>query len=144
MRRHLVGQVADGAYAVVAFGVVVAPGLVLARASARGGIEPSLQGFALVAVSSVVAVAYAMLSWRRLQRRAAQTDVSPNVWIAAVHALVVLALLASLLLAVVLHGLGPLQAPLAGQEVTLLALWAAVHLAAAAAPRAPSERSSGG
>lgn len=133
MRRRVVREGAAAGYALVALGVVVAPALVLSDAAARGGIAPSLQALDLVVLSAAVGAGYAVVAYRRLRRQSTETRSRANVWIAAAHALVTLALLASVLLAVVLHGLGPFRAPLAAQETTLLLLWAGVHLVAVVA-----------
>lgn len=132
MTGRLIREGAAAVYAVFALVVVVAPALVLQGAAARGGIAPSLQAFDLVVVSFVVGLGYAVVAHRRLRRQSGETRFQANTWIAAVHALVVLALLASALLAVVLHGLGIFRAPLAEEETPLLLLWALVHLAAMA------------
>lgn len=132
MRVSAVREGLVGVYALAAFGVVVAPALVLWNSAARGGIAPSLQALDLVVVSTVVGLGYAVVAYRRLRRQSTETRSRANTWIAAVHALVVLALLASALLAVVLHGLGIFRAPLAEEETPLLLLWALVHVAAVA------------
>ena len=133
MRRRAVSEVSAAAYAIGAFVVVVAPAVVLRDSAARGGIAPSLQALDLLVTSSAVGLAYAVVAYRRLRRQSTQTRSRANTWIAAAHALVALALLASVLLAVVLHGLGAFRAPLAQQETPLLLLWALTHLAAVAA-----------
>lgn len=134
-RLRVEGVVREGAaavYAAVAFGVVVAPALILDSTARGGGVAPSWQALDLLAVSAVLGLAYAVVCYRRLRRQATMTRSRPNVWIAAANALVALGLLSSVLLAVVLHELGSMQAPLAGQEWTLLALWGGVQAGAIA------------
>ncbi len=132
----VVREGAAGVYAVLAFGVVVAPALIIDSTARGGGVAPTWQALDLLAVSAVLGVAYGAVCYRRLRRQATMTRSRPNVWIGAAHALVVLALLSSVLLAVVLHELGAMQAPLAGQEWTLLALWGGIQLAAIATAEA--------
>ena len=117
-------------YGLAALGVVVAPALIIDSTATGGGVAPSWQALDLLAVSAVLGIGYGIVCYRRLRRQSTLTRSRPNVWIAAVHALVALALLSSVLLALVLHQLGDVQAPLAGQEWTLLALWGGVQLLA--------------
>ena len=124
------------AYGLVALGVVVAPALIIDATAAGGGVAPTWQALDLLAVSAVLGLGYGIVCARRLRRQSTETRSRLNAWIAAMHALVALALLSSVLLAVVLHELGSLQAPLARQEWTLLALWGAVQLAAIVAAEA--------
>jgi hypothetical protein len=134
-RLRAVRAVREGAaavYGAAAAAVVVAPALILDSTATGGGVAPSWQALDLLAVSAVVGLGYGVVCYRRLRRQSTMTRSRPNVWIAAVHALVALALLSSVLLAVVLHELGSMQAPLAGQEWTLLALWGGVQLVAVA------------
>ena len=121
------------AYGVAAAALVAAPAAILDSTAAGGGVAPTWQALDLLAVSVVLGMGYGVVSFRRLRRQATMTRSRPNVWIAALHALVALALLSSLLLAAVLHQLGSLQAPLAGQEWTLLVLWGGVQVLAIAA-----------
>ncbi|TYP89938.1 hypothetical protein [Blastococcus xanthinilyticus] len=134
--RRTVREGAAAAYGLAALGVVVAPALILDSTATGGGVAPSWQAWDLVAVSAVLGLGYGVVCYRRLRRQSTMTRSRPNVWIAAVHALVALALLSSVLLAVVLHQLGNMQAPLAGQEWSLLALWGGVQLLAIAAAEA--------
>ncbi len=124
---------AAAGYGVVAVVVVVAPALIIDSTATGGGVAPSWQALDLLAVSAVLGLGYGILCYRRLRRQSTMTRSRPNVWIAAMHALVALALLSSVLLAVVLHQLGSLQAPLAGQEWSLLVLWGGVQAGAIAA-----------
>ena len=118
------------AYGLAALAVVVAPALIIGSAAAGGGVAPTWQALDLLAVSGVLGVGYGVVCARRLRRQSTLTRSRADVWIAAVHALIALALLSSVLLAVVLHELGSLQAPLAGQEWTLLLLWGGLQLVA--------------
>ena len=127
---------AAAAYGLAALGVVVAPALILDSTAAGGGVAPTWQALDLLAVSALLGLGYGIVCYRRLRRQSTLTRSRPNAWIAAVHALVALALLSSVLLAVVLHQLGSLQAPLAGQEWTLLLLWGGVQLVAIAVAEA--------
>ncbi|MGY1824881.1 hypothetical protein [Blastococcus sp. SYSU DS0541] len=117
-------------YGLAALAVVVAPALIIDSTATGGGVAPTWQALDLLAVSAVLGLGYGIVCFRRLRRQSTETRSRPNAWIAAGHALVALALLSSLLLAVVLHELGSLQAPLAGQEWSLLALWGGVQLVA--------------
>lgn len=138
-RVRAVRTVREGAaalYGLAALGVVVAPALIIDSTATGGGVAPSWQALDLLAVSAVLGLGYGIVGYRRLRRQSTMTRSRPNVWIAAVHALMALALLSSVLLAVVLHALGNMQAPLAGQEWTLLALWGVVQLLAIAVAEA--------
>ena len=134
--RQTVREGAAAFYGLAALGVVVAPALIMDWTATGGGVAPSWQAWDLVAVSGVLGLGYGVRCYRRLRRQSTMTRSRPNVWIAAMHALVALALLSSVLLAVVLHQLGDMQAPLAGQEWTLLALWGVVQLLAIAVAEA--------
>ncbi|MDK3256066.1 hypothetical protein [Blastococcus capsensis] len=134
--RRTVRESAAALYGLAALGVVVAPALILDSTAAGGGVAPSWQALDLLAVSAVLGLGYGVVCYRRLRRQSTMTRSRPNVWIGAVHAFVALALLSSVLLAVVLHQLGNLQTPLAGQEWTLLALWGGVQLLAIAVAEA--------
>jgi hypothetical protein len=138
-RGRAAGAVREGtavAYGLAAAGVVVAPALIIDSTAAGGGVAPTWQALDLLAVSAVLGVGYGIVCFRRLRRQSTMTRSRADVWIAAGHALVALALLSSVLLAVVLHQLGSLQAPLAGQEWTLLLLWGGVQLLAVVAAEA--------
>ncbi|MGY2129127.1 hypothetical protein [Blastococcus sp. SYSU DS0617] len=87
-------------------------------------------------MSAVLGLGYGVVCYRGLRRQATMTRSRPNVWIGAANALVALSLLSSVLLAVVLHELGSMQAPLAGQEWTVLVLWGGLQLAAVAVAEA--------
>lgn len=126
----VVHETAAAGYAVLALGLVVAPALIIDSTARGGGVAPSWQALDLLAVSAVLGLGYAIVCYRRLRRQGTMTRSRPNVWIAAVNALVALGLASSVLLAVVLHELGSMQALLAGQEWTLLALWGAVQAGA--------------
>lgn len=127
-------------YGLAALAVVVAPALIIDSTATGGGVAPSWQALDLVAVSAVLGLGYGVVCSRRLRRQSTETRSRANAWIAAVHALVALALLSSLLLAVVLHELGSLQAPLAGQEWSLLTLWGGVQLVAIVVAEAVERR----
>ncbi|CCG04888.1 hypothetical protein [Blastococcus saxobsidens] len=134
--RRTIREGAAALYGLAALGVVVAPALILDSTATGGGVAPSWQAWDLLAVSAVLGLGYGVVCYRRLRRQSTMTRSRPNVWIGAAHALVALALLSSVLLAVVLHQLGDMQAPLAGQEWTLLALWGGVQLLAIAVAEA--------
>jgi hypothetical protein len=129
-KRRVFGRVTAVVYAAAVAAVVVAPAVVLLLAADGGGITSTLQGFDLVLVSSLVGLPYAVLAHRRVRRQSTAARSRIDVWIAALHALVVLALMASLLLALVLLLLAPHQEPIADLELPLILVWAGVQLVA--------------
>ena len=130
--RRLVAEAAAAAYALAVLVVVVAPAAVLVLAGARGGLGVTRQGFDLTVTSGLVGSAYAAVALRRLRRQETAERSRTDAWLAAAQALSVLALLSSLLLALMLLLAAPLQVVLADSELPLVALWAGGQLLAVA------------
>lgn len=128
--RRLLAEAAAGGYALAVLVVVVAPAVVLVLAGARGGLGVTGQGLDLTAASALVGLAYAAVALRRLRRQGSPERSRTDAWLAAAQALSVLALLSSLLLAVMLLLAAPLQVLLADAEKPLVALWAGGQLLA--------------
>lgn len=129
-RRRLLTEAAAAAYALAVVAVVVAPAVVLVLAGARGGLGVTRQGFDLTVASGLVGLAYAVVALRRLRRQGTPERSRTDAWLAAAQALSVLALLSSLLLALMLLLAAPLQVVLADAELPLVALWVGGQLLA--------------
>lgn len=135
MRRHLVDHVAPPIYAAVDFAAIVAPALYLKVAAERGGLGDS-EGLDLIVASAVIGAAHAVLAWWRLRSEERIALRRFDLWIAAVDALVVLALGATLLLIAVLHSFPDEHASLADRGYPVVVLWIGIQLVAVAAAEA--------
>lgn len=109
----------------VAVGAVVAPSLVVGADAAAGGAA-SRADLDLVLASAAVGGAYAAWLCRVLRRGRGARGREADLWLSAVHALVVLLLLASTLPAAVLHLTAELHAGLVDAEWPVLLAWSAV------------------
>ncbi len=132
MRRQLVDQVAPPVYAALDFGVIIAPALAVKVAAERGGMGGA-EGLDLIIASSVLGAAHAAVAWSRFLFEERTAVRRADMWIAAVDALVVLALGATVLLVAVLYGFSDEHASLADRGYPVVALWAGIQLAAIAA-----------
>ena len=135
MRRHLVDHVAPPIYAAVDFAAIMAPALYLKVAADRGGLDDD-KGVDLLVASAVIGTAHALLAWWRLRSEERVALRRFDLWIAAVDALVVLALGATLLLIAVLHGFADEHASLADRGYPVVALWVGIQLLAVSAAEA--------
>lgn len=132
MRRQLVDRLAPPIYAAVDFIVIVTPALAVKLAADRGGMGDA-EGVDLIAASSVLASIHAVIAWSRLQYEERAAVRRADMWIAAVDALVVLALGATLLLVGILYGFADEHASLADRGYPVVALWIGIQLVAIAA-----------
>ncbi len=132
MRRELTDQVAAAIYATVDFAVILAPAIAVKLAAERGGMGGT-EGVDLIVASSVLGAAHAVVAWSRLRFEERTAVRRTDMWIAAVDALVVLALGATLLLMAVLYGFSDEHASLADRGYPVVALWIGIQLAAIAA-----------
>lgn len=107
----------------------MAPSVVLALTARKGGLS-GLHGVDLLLGSGIVGTFHAVVAYRRLtdERRIAERAV--DAWIAAVDALVVLALGATLLLVGVLGGFADEHAVLINRGWSVVWLWVGVQLVA--------------
>ena len=129
MRRNGVDLVAPPAYAVVDFLVIMAPALAVKLASDRGGMGDT-KGLDLVVASAIIGTAHALVAGARLRTEKRTALRRPDMWIAALDALVVLMVAATVLPVVVLWGFAEEHASLADHGHPVVALWAGIQLVA--------------
>lgn len=125
-QTHRFGSIA---FAVVDFLVVIAPSLVLAGTARQGGL-PRSNGLDLVAASTLIGAAHAVIVWNRLRDETRHAHRIGDVWISEFDSLVVLAFGATMLVVVVLGGLAEQHAVLVNNGWPVLALWVGVLLTA--------------
>ena len=135
MRRRVSDEIGPPIYAAIDFIVILTPALAVKLASDRGGMGDA-EGMDLIVASTVLGAVHAVLAWARLRSEERIALRRADMWIAAVDALVVLALGATLLLAAILYGFADEHASLADRGYPVVALWAGVQLAAIAAAEA--------
>lgn len=123
--------VAPPVYAVVDFTVIVAPALAFKIASDRGGLGDA-KGLDLVVASAVLASIHAVVAGTRLHDEERVAVRRADMWIAAIDALVVLGLAATLLPAFVLWGFADEHASIADRGYPVVFLWTGVQLVAIA------------
>ncbi len=131
MRRELVDRIAPPIYAAVDFAVIVAPALAVKLAADRGSMGET-EGIDLIIASSVFGVGHAVLARSRLRSEERMAVRRADLWIAAIDALVVLALGATLLLVAILYGFADEHASLADRGYPVVALWIGIQAAAIA------------
>lgn len=134
MRRQLVDHVAPPIYAAVDFAAIMAPAVYLKVTADRAGLGD--QGVDLLWASTVIGAVHAVLAWSRLRSEKRIARRRADLWIAAIDALVVLALGATLLLIAVLHGFADEHASLADRGYPVVALWIGIQLVAVTAAEA--------
>jgi hypothetical protein len=135
MRRELTDRIAPPIYAVVDFAVIVAPALAVKLAAERGGMGDA-EGVDLILASAVLGAAHAVVARSRLRSEERIAVRRADMWIAAVDALVVLALGATVLLVAVLYGFSDEHASLADRGYPVVALWTGLQLVAIAVAEA--------
>ena len=135
MRRHLVDHVAPPIYAAVDFAAIMAPALYLKVTADDAGLGGT-QGVDLILASAVIGTVHAVLAWSRLRSEKRIARRRADLWIAAIDALVVLALGATLLLIALLHGFFAEHASLADRGYPVVALWIGIQLVAVTAAEA--------
>jgi hypothetical protein len=129
MRRELLDAVAPPLYGAVDFLVILAPALAVKLASDRGGMGDT-EGLDLVAASAVLGAVHAFVAGARLLSEERTAIRRADMWIAAVDALVVLTLAATILPVVVLWGFADEHASLADRGYPVVVLWAGVQAVA--------------
>lgn len=126
MRREVVDAVAPPVYAAIDFLVVLAPALAVKVAADRGGMGDT-QGLDLLVASGALGVVHAVIAGARLRSEERTVVRRPDMWIAAVDALVVLTLAATVLPVVVLWGFADEHASFANRGYPFGLLWGAVQ-----------------
>ncbi|MDP8975736.1 MAG: hypothetical protein M3N28_05085 [Actinomycetota bacterium] len=129
MKRELVDQVAPPIYGALDLLVIVGPAVAVMVAADRGGIGDT-QGLDLVVASALIGCIHAVVAGRRLASEERVAVRRADMWIAAVDALVVLALGATLLIIAVLLGFSEEHASLADRGYPVVALWAGLQVVA--------------
>lgn len=124
-----VDAIAPPVYAVVDFAVILAPALAFKLASDRGGLGDT-KGMDLVVASAVLGGVHAVIAGARLWSEEHIAVRRADMWIAAIDALVVLALAATLLPAVVLWGFADEHASIANRGYPVTLLWVGVQVVA--------------
>jgi hypothetical protein len=123
--------IAPPVYAIVDFTVIVAPALAFKLASDRGGLGDA-KGLDLVVASAVLASIHAVIAGARLRDEERIAVRRADMWIAAMDALVVLGLAATLLPAFVFWGFADEHASIADRGYPVVFLWVGVQLVAVA------------
>ena len=132
MRRQLVDRIAPPIYGCIDFIVILIPALAVKLASDRGGMGDA-EGMDLIAASGMLGAVHSVIAWDRLRSEERIAVRRADMWIAALDALVVLALGATLLLLAILYGFNEEHASLADRGFPVVGLWAGVQLVAIAA-----------
>jgi hypothetical protein len=129
VRRDTVNRIAAALYAAVDFVVILAPAAALKLAADRGGMG-DLNGMDLVLASAVLGTGHALIAGWRLRSEERIAVRRADMWIAAVDALVVLALAATLLPITVLWRFADEHASMANHGYPVVALWLGVQVVA--------------
>lgn len=129
MRRQVADAIAPPIYAAVDFLVILAPALAVKLASDRGGMGDT-KGLDLVLASTALGIVHAVVAGARLRSEERTAVRRPDMWIAAVDALVVLTVAATILPVLVLWGFADEHASLANHGYPVVALWAGVQAVA--------------
>jgi hypothetical protein len=131
MRRQLVDAVAPQIYGLIDLAVILAPALAIKIASDRGGMGDT-EGIDLVVASTILGTLHALVARSRLRSEERIAVRRADMWIAAVDALVVLTLAATVLPLVVLWGFADEHSSIAESGYPVIALWFGVQLVAVA------------
>jgi hypothetical protein len=129
MRRQVVDRIAPPIYGAIDFAVIMTPAFAMKVASDRGGMGDA-DGLDLLIASGLLGVVHAGIASARLHHEEHTAVRRADMWIAAVDALVVLALAATVLPAAVLWGWADEQASIANHGYPVVLLWAGVQVAA--------------
>jgi hypothetical protein len=121
--------IAPPLYAAADFAVILAPALAFKFAADRGGLGDT-KGMDLVIASAVLGAIHAVIAGHRLFDEEHTAHRRADIWIAAIDALAVLALAATLLPAVVLWGFAEEHASIANRGHPVVALWIGTQLVA--------------
>ena len=131
MRRPLAHSIAPRVYAAIDFAVILAPALIVKIASDRGGMGDT-KGVDLVVASTILGAVHALIAESRLRYEERTAVRRADMWIAAVDALVILTVVATVLPAVVLWGFADEHSSIANRGFPVVALWFGVQLVAVA------------
>ncbi|MDQ3643477.1 MAG: hypothetical protein M3450_18905 [Actinomycetota bacterium] len=137
VRREIVDVVAPPLYGAVDLLVIVGPAVAVMVAADRGGIGDT-QGLDLVVASALIGCIHAVIAGTRLASEERVAVRRADMWIAALDALVVLALGATLLIIAVLLGFSEEHASLADRGYPVVALWAGLQVVAVIAAESVS------
>ncbi len=129
MRHETFDRVAAVMYGVVDLVVIVVPAVAFKLAADRGGMG-DLNGMDLVLASAGLGLAHALVAGARLRSEERMAVRRADVWIAAVDALIVLTLAATLLPITVLWGFADEHASMANRGYPVVALWLGVQVVA--------------
>lgn len=129
MRQDVVDRIAPPVYAAVDFGVILVPSLAVKLAADRGGMGDTT-GVDLLLASTALGVVHAVLAWSRLRTEERVAVRRADMWIAAIDALVVLALGATVLLIAVFYRFADEHASIADRGYPVVALWLGLQLVA--------------
>ena len=129
MRRQVADAIAPPIYGVADFLVILAPALAVKLASDRGGMGDT-KGLDILIASAILGTGHAVVAGRRLRSEERTAVRRADMWIAAVDALVVLTLAATLLPVVVLWGFADEHSSLANRGYPVVVLWAGVQFVA--------------
>ena len=129
MRRHQVDSLAPPVYGAVDFLVILAPALAVKLAADQGGMGDT-DALDFVIASVVLGAVHAVVAGWRLRCEERTVVRRADMWIAAVDALVVLTLAATILPLVVLWGFADEHASLANRGYPVAALWFGVQFVA--------------
>lgn len=126
MRRQVADAIAPPLYGFVDFVVILAPALAVKVASDRGGMGDT-DGLDLLVASTVLGTIHALVAASRLRAEERTAVRRADMWIAAIDALVVLTIAATILPVVVLWGFADEHASIADRGHPVVALWAGVQ-----------------
>ncbi|MGK2929062.1 MAG: hypothetical protein ACSLFO_05735 [Acidimicrobiales bacterium] len=132
MRREIVDVVAPPIYAAVDLVVILSPAIAFQVAADRGGMGDA-RARDLVVASALLGTIHAVVAWSRLRTEERIVVRRADMWLAAIDALVVLALGASLLPLAVLYGFAEEHASFADRGYPVVALWAGLQAVAVVA-----------
>lgn len=127
MRQDVVDRIAPPVSAAVDFGVILVPALAVKLAADQGGMGDTT-GVDLLAASTALGVVHAVLAWSRLREEERVAVRRADMWIAAVDALVVLALGATVVLIAVFYRFADEHASVADRGYPVVALWLGLQL----------------
>jgi hypothetical protein len=131
MRRQLVDRIAPPIYGAVDFAVILTPAFSMKIASDHGGMGDT-DGLDLIVASTLLGAVHAVIASARLRSEERIAVRRADMWIAAMDALVVLTLAATVLPLAVLWGFADEHASIANHGYPVVALWAGVQLVAVA------------
>ena len=127
MRRELVDRVAPPVYGAIDFSVIIATTIAVKDAADRGSMGTA-EGVDLIVASVALGAVHAVVAWSRLRCEERIAVRRADMWIAAVDALVVLALGATVLLLAILYGFADEHASLADRGYPVVVLWVGIQV----------------